>query len=868
MREWIARAVAMFRKRRFQERLARELALHRELLAEDLASAGSSSTPERELGRAPFQDEYYDRSGIPLLENLWADIRYACRTIRRAPSFAALIAVTLALGIGLTTAIFTVVHGVLLEPLPYPDADRLVWLGESTGSANGISVTPGNFSRWRSDNRSFDALAAFQFTRMTMTGRSEARQTTALQVTPEYLALLGMRPLLGRLLASDDERPGASPVIVLTHRFWSATLGGDPRAIGDVVTLDGQPYEIVGVAGPVWEARPVDYYTPLAVTGNMSTDRSRHGSMRAIGRLKPGVTLEAAAADLDGLMRRLAEADPGPENEHRSFGQFLTERISGEARPTLLVLMGAALLVLLIACANVASLMLARGTMRSSEFAVRTAIGAGRGRLVRQLLTENLVLAGAGGLAGIALAYAACDTLVRHGPSAIPRLAQVELDRTVLLFALALTVATGLVAAIAPTLAAKRLDVNTALKDGTRSMGQGRQRQSRRSVLVVAEIALTLVLMFGSALLVRSLIAAQKADPGLNARQVLSLQLVLPRSTYGSPQAIAAFYDRLLTDLHGLPAVSAATAVRCPPGAGDCSDWFYSIVGRPAPPRDDVPIALFNAVDQGYFRTLEVPLIEGREFDQTDRANGVRVAVVNETLARRWWPRESAVGHQIKAGGPYVEGPLLEIVGVVGDMRQAGLDSPALPEIYQPLSQGPSAALAILLRASGDPELLIPAVRRRVAAHDRNLPIQSLQLLERTFAGSLARRRFTTFLLAGFAGLAAALAGVGIYGLLSYWVSVREREIAIRFALGARPAVIMRWTGSQALRLAVLGVALGGLGGWLGAHVLDDLVFGLPARSPGTLIVAALAVTAIAAFAAAVPAWRAVRVDAAQQLQR
>jgi putative ABC transport system permease protein len=833
-----------------------ELDMHRELLAEDLAHAGSGSTPERELGRASFQDEYYDRAGLPRVEHLWADVRYACRTMRRAPSLAAVITVTIALGIGLTTAIFTVVHGVLLEPLPYPHADRLVWLGESTGSATGISVTAGNFSRWRSDNRSFDALAAFQFTAMTMTGRSEAMQTTGLQVTPEYLALLGMRPLLGRLLVFDDERPGASPVVVLTHEFWSAILGGDPQAIGSALTLDGKPHEIVGVAGPVWEARPVDYYLPLAVAGGMGNDRSSHGSMRALGRLKPGLTLAAALADLDGLMRRLAETDPGPENEHRSFGQFLTERITGDARQTLFVLMGAALLVLLIACANVASLLPSRGTTRSSEFAVRSAIGAGRGRLVRQLLTENLVLALAGGLAGIALAYAACHVLVTQGPIGIPRLAQVELDGTVLLFALAMTIATGIVAGIAPALAANRLDLNTALKDGTRSVGQGRYRQSTRSALVVAEIALTLVLMFGSGLLLRSLIAAQKADPGVNARQVLSLHLLLPPSTYGSSQAIAAFYDGLLTDLRGLPGVSAATAVRCPPGAGDCNDWFYSIAGRPAPPRDDVPIALFNAVDQGYFRALEVPLIEGREFNETDRASGVRVAVVNETLARRWWPGESAVGRQIKVGGPYVDGPVLEIVGVAGDVRQGGLDSPPLPEIDQPLSQSPSAALAILLRASGDLEPLIPAVRRRVAAHDRNLPIQSLQPLEPTLESSLARRRFTTFLLACLAGLAVVLAGVGIYGLLSYWVNVREREIAIRLALGACPAVILRWTGSQALRLAALGVALGGLGSWVGARVLDDLVFGLPARSPATLI------------AAAVPAWRAARVEAAQQLQR
>ena len=795
------------------------------------------------------------------------DITYAFRAIRRSPAFSLVVILTLALGIGLNTAIFSVVHTVLLKPLPYPAGERIVWFGESTGRASGISVTWGNFQHWRESNHTFETMAGFQSTQMTLTGSGEPLVTRGLVVTAPYFGLVGMRPLLGRLLVEEYDRPGAPAAIVLNHRFWSSQLGGDPGIVGKALTLNGRPFQVAGVAAPLWEDWRVDYYLSLGRTINGNVNRGQHGSIRMLGRLKPGVTLAAAQGDLDAIMRHLAEVDPGPENDHRSFGRFFAEYTTGDVRGTLLILMGAAGLILLIACANVASLLLARNAARAGELAVRKAIGAGRLRLVRQLLTETLTVAAAGGLAGIALAYWALRTLVALAPRGIPRLAETTLDLPVLLFACGATLAAGLVAGLAPVITAGRADLVTVLKEATRLTNGGRQRQALRSALVVAEVALTFVLAFGSGLLVRSLIAAQNSGPGFEPRHALSFRLQLPGASYRGAQAISDFYTTLLADLRTLPGVTAASMVNCPPGAGDCGDWFYSIPGRPVPAQNEVPISLFNRAAPGYFQTLQIPMRQGREFNDGDRDKSTPVAIVNETFARTWWPKESAIGHQIKVGGPYQKGGLLEIVGVAGDAKQMGLDSAPLPEIYQPYAQEGGSNMAIVVRTAGQAEALMPAIRARVLAHDRNLPLQQFATFESAFGEGLARRRFSTLLLGMFASLAMLLAAIGIYGLLSYWVSVRESEIALRLALGASPSTILRWTSVHALRLAALGIVFGTAGGWIAARGLEDLVFGIPPRNPATMLAAAVAVGAIAMVASAVPSWRAARVDAARRLQ-
>ena len=802
---------------------------------------------------------------ITSLEDLCKDIRYGFRGLRRSPGFALILVLTFALGVGINAAVFSVVRSVLLKPLPYPESERLVRFGESAGKVEGISVSWGNFLHWRGSNRSFESMAAYQFTERTLTGHGEPVVSLGLMVTYPYFGLLGVHPLLGRLPGAADDRPGAPAVVLLNYRFWQRQFGGDPHIAGTSITLNGNPFEVIGVMAPLYEPWKVDYYLPLGRSAG-STDRSRHGSIRMLGRLKQGVTLAAARADLDAIMRHLAEIDPGPENGHRSYGQFLAQNLTGDVRATLLVLMGAATLILLIACANIASLLLARNAARSGELAVRKAVGAGNWRLVRQLLTETMAIAAIGGAAGIALAFWTVRALVALAPKGIPRLAETAIDPVVLLFACGVAVAAGLAAGVGPVMLAGRIDLTSALKEGARTAGTGKRRQLSRSLLVIGEVALTFVLAFAAGLLLRSLIAAERSNPGFDARRMLAFSLQLPSKTYGSADAIGEFYGRLLADLRGVPGVTGASAVACPPGAGDCGDYFYSIADRPAPTRNEVPVSLFNSAVPGYFRMMGTPVRAGREFNESDRAGGREVAVINETLARQWWPAGGAVGHRIKFGGPYMDGPVLEIVGVVGDIRQSGLDAEPDPEIFLPFAQRRSGAMTILLRTAGEPSSMMAAVRQRVLALDRNLPLQHLETMEESLGAGLARRRFSTLLLALFAALAMTLAGIGIYGLLSYWVSSREAEIAIRLALGARPATILRWTGLQALRLAAIGVVLGMVGGWAAARTLETMVFGIPARNPATMIGAAAAVIALALLSAGVPAWRAARVDAAARL--
>ncbi len=837
-----------------------------ENIAQGMPAEEARRAARRHIGNlTQIQERARDAWRFPALETIAQDLRYGLRGIRRSPGFSLVVVATLALGIGANTAIFSVVNAVLLRPLPYPSPERLVWLGESAPKAEGISVTWVNYQHWRGENHSFEDMAGFHTAHFTLNGRAEPLLTRAGVVTHGFFGLVGAHPVLGRLFGADDDRPGAAATLVLDYQFWIGKLGADPGVVGAALELDGKPYEVVGVLSPGLHffPQPIDFYLPLHQVDGEIADRARHGSMRLLARLKPGVTLASAIRDLDRIMQRLAQADPGPEEQHRAHGVFLSEYATGDVRPTLLILLAAVGLVLIIACANVASLVLARATARAREIAIRAAIGAGRTRLVWQLLTETLLLAALGGIAGGLLAYWGLRALIAAGPRDIPRLGETAFDWRVLLFAAAVTIFTGLCCGLAPMFTAGRPDLVSALKDSSRS-ATGRGGHRSRSALVVAEIALTMVLAFAAGLLLRNLIAAQTGAPGYDPEHVLALELVLP-SSYRGPQPILAFYDRLQQDLRALPGVQAVGLVNCPPSAGDCGDWFYSVLDRPAPQLSEVPITLFNTADPDYFGALRIPLREGRAFTAHDPPN---VAIVNETFARKWWPRARAVGGRIKWGGPYREGPIYQIVGVVGDVAQMGLGTEPYPEMYLPFSQSPSKAMVMMIRAGGDPRLLSPAVRRSVASIDANLPVQSLRPFIETVSASLAQRRFSTLLLALFAALAMALAAVGIYGLINYWVRVREDEIAIRMALGAPRPAILRWAGWQALRLSLIGAAIGMLSGWAVSRWLENLVFGIPARDFTTLAAAALAVIGLTMVAAALPIWRATQVEAIDKLHR
>jgi predicted permease len=893
MRSWWSRLCRTLAGRQtLADDLAAEIEAHLDLAAAENADRGMSPTAARDAARRRFgnvtliRERAREAWGFPSLEALGRDLRLGLRGIRAAPGFSCVVILTLALGIGATTAIFSVVHAVLLAPLPYPEAERLVWLEEATPQAEGISVTWVNYLHWRRENHSFDEMAGFEAMHLTLTGRGEPLLTRAGAVTSGFLRLVGMRPASGRLLDDRDDQAGAPATAVLGRRFWLEKLGGDPAITGATLVLDGKPYQVVGVAArdPGLFPKPIDYYLPLAPFRSATLDRTRHGSMRVLGRLRPGVTLAAARADLDLILGRLARIDPGPEDQHHAFAAFLAPHLTRQIRPTLLVLMSAVGLVLLIAAANVASLVLARSSTRVKEMAIRTAIGAGRAHLVRQLLTENLQLAALGGASGVLLARWGLLFLTGMAPAEVPRLAETRLDSPVLLFAGALTCLTGLLVGLVPLWTSGKLDLLSALKDGSRlspgalggAGGAGatgavgaRFGASLRSALVVFEIALTLVLAFASGLLLRSLIAAQTLDPGFRAQRLLALELVLPASRYASPLAARGFYQRLEEDLRALPGVAAVSAVLCPPAAGDCNDSFYAVLDRPAPAPGELPVAAVNFADPSYFGAMAIALRRGRAFTAADRAGAPCVAIVNETFARKWWPGVGgAVGRGIQLGGPALDGPRCEIVGVAGNVSQLGLDAEPLPEIFLPFAPREPAARVVMIRTAGDPEPLVPAVRNRVAMLDRGLAIESLRPLTQSLAATLARRRFGTLLLTLFAGLAMTLAGIGVYGLLSYWVSAREESIAIRVALGAPRGAIFRWVGGQALALAAAGTALGAAASWAASRWAESLVFGVSPRSPSTMGMAVAAVIAIALLAALVPACRAARLDPVQRLRR
>ncbi len=876
MREWWSKICrALHLRSGLDSDLSDEMHAHLDLMTSENMERGMPPNEARAAARRAFgnltttQENAREAWQFPRFETILQDVRYGLRGIRKSPSFSAVVILTLALGIGANTAIFSVVYSVLLRPLAYPHGERLVWLGEATAKAAGFSITWINFEHWRHDSDSFQNIAAFDSTDLTLTGRGDAVLTHEWLVTSSFFQLTGARPALGHLFTDADDTPGAAPTVVATADCWQRKLSGDPNVVGEFVVLDGTPYQIIGVLSPGFQflTGPVDFYLPIGRADDASRKRSDHGSMRALGLLKPGATLTQARANLDGIMQRLALSDPGPEDDHRAFAAYFTEVMAGDVRTTLLVLMSAVGLVLIIACANVASLLLVRSTARAREIAIRVAIGAGRARLVCQLLTENIVIAAIGGALGLLLAGWCLRTLILIGPRDIPRFTEATLDIPVLLFAAVISVAVGLLAGLAPVWNARKVDLTTALKEGSPTAGTGRRGQAFRSTLVIGEIAITLMLAFASGLLVRSLIAAQHANTGFDARNLLAIELQLPESRYKSDDSVREYYGQLSRNLRAEPGIQDVGLVNCPPGGGDCGDYWYSILEKPTPARNDVPLSLFNVADSNYFRTARMRLLAGRNFNESDRTSGSRVTVINERLARQQWsdPR-LALGQHLKVGGPYMEGPTLEIVGVVANVSQMGLDAEQIATFYYAFSQKPNSAMVVTLRTNGDPAQWMNAARRHVSALDRNVPIQSLRTADDWLGATLQRRRFATLLLGLFGGLAMLLAAVGIYGVLNYWVSARQREIAIRLAVGAQRSSILRWAGFQATRLAVIGIVLGVIGAWSAARWLESLVFGVTARNPLMMLVAGAAVIAIAALAASLPLWRATHTDAVRNL--
>ncbi|MEO8189208.1 MAG: ABC transporter permease [Acidobacteriota bacterium] len=802
-----------------------------------------------------------------------ADARYAVRTLAKSPGFAAAAIATLALAIGANTAIFSLVHSVLLSPLPYPASDRLASVHEADlerGIAE-FSASPPNYFDWRDRNRSFSALAAYQTQQAALTGipGRAAERISVTVCSKELLPVLGVEPMLGRVFSAEETTRGGPSAVVISHALWRKAFGSDPHAVGKVLRLDGVSSPVIGVmpAGFEYPAGESAAWLPLTFGEKVMTQRGAH-YLDVIGRLKPGVSVEQASADIAAIHRQIHAENPGMNPGWTTSIQPLHDQISGKARPALWTLLGACAFVLLIACANVANLLLSRATARESELAIRAALGAGRGRIVRQLLTESLVLAAAGCGLGILLAGWAVSWIVRLGPKDLPRLSETRLDLPVLLFSVGLAAVTALLFGLAPALRTANRGVGTGLKSAGRSGGAERETAALRNGLVLAEIALSLVLLAGAGLLLRSFVKLENQDPGFHATSVLTYQLSLPQARYPDEESEGRFYESLLARTRTLPGVRSAAAIFGLPLTGVRFSSTFTIHGAPPATPDNEPSAQVRVVSRDYLRTIGLPVVAGRAFTADDRRRSPIVLLASATAARRYWPAGNAIGQRVRFGArpgtTRIEG---EIVGVVGDVRDAGLDRVPTPFFYASLDQCPVDEVAVVIATSIPPDRLAKAATAAVAAIDPDIPVSDVRTMDEIVPRSIARQKFATLLLVFFAGSALLLASLGTYGVLAYSVGLRRREFGVRAALGAAPRAVLLLVVRQGAVLAAVGTAIGIAGALAGTRLLSALLFGVSARDALVLASAACVLIVVSLAASALPAWRASRVSPSDALR-
>jgi len=799
------------------------------------------------------------------MTNFLQDVRYGIRMLAKSPGFTAVAVITLALGIGANTAIFSVVRAVLLKSLPYPEPDRLMSIREIQTHTGDMSVSWMNFLDWRQQNQSFDGLAVTRADRCILTGAGEPTQLRAGRVSAAFFPLLGAKPIVGRTFSEVEDAPSAAPATVLSYALWRTRFGADPTIVGKGVMLDGEAYNIVGVLRPDFKffQLKIDLYTPIGLRAKLPSylNRGNHQGLTALARLRPGVPVSAARLELDTIMKRLEQQYPETNSGEGAIITPLYEsRVSG-IRPALLLLLGAVACVLLIACVNMANLLLARAAARQREFAIRASIGAGRGRIVRQLLTESLLLSLLGGILGLLIAVWAIGPLLRIAPQDIPRLADTEVDREVFAFTLAVIFLTGTLFGLAPAFQASRADVNTSLRESGRSATPGRHRQRLRAVLLISEVSLAVVLVIGSGLLIRSLLKAMAVNPGFRADHVLALDVNLPLAKYKEKPTWVTFMNQAVERVRNLPGVESASAVMCPPLGGECWDSVFVFDDRPVPPQAELPSAVFNIAEPHYFETIHTPVLAGRGFTDADTQKSAPVVLINETMAKRWWPNGNPIGKRIKQGWPKDDVPFREIVGIVSDIHQEGTDQPELPEVFAPAAQYPFNTMTILARTKPLPMSLATAAVSAIQSLDSDQPVYNVKPLAAYFSESLASRKFSTLLLALFGGLALLLAAVGIYGVMAYTVSLRTHEMGIRMALGAQRGDVFGLIVGFGARLALAGIAIGLAGSLALARLMQSQLFGVSSLDPATFVAVAVLLCCVAVVACCIPARRAMRVD-------
>jgi predicted permease len=799
---------------------------------------------------------------------MMADLRYALRALRRSPGFTLAVILTLALGIGANSAIFSVVYGVLLRPLPYGSPDRIVLLYGRYPQFGRTGTSLPDFIDWRAGSRSFEQLAARHNGSFVLTGEGEPERVVADRVTANFFATFGVRPVLGRAFLPDEERMGGDDrVVVLSHGYWQRRFGGDPRVIGQQIQLSGNPWTVVGVAPPDFRyGRAVDLWAPTRADTTMPR---RAEYLDVIGRLKPGVTVEQAGADVAGVVGRLAGQYPETNSKIRSEVIGLQEDLVHDVRPALWAFIGAVFLVLLIACANVANLLLARAATRDREVAVRVALGAGRGRLIRQLLTESMVLALMGGVAGIALASWSVAALSASSVQFLPRQYEIGMNPIVVVFSLVLALGTGLLFGLAPAIRLSRGPLHASLREGTRGSTGGALARVR-GALVLAEVAVALVLLTGAGLLIRSFDKLTRVDLGFEPAGVLTYSLTYPRTKFREESQLFALDQSMLERARSLPGVrSAALSADLP--IGGSSYISYSIQGqaareaRPdAPPVDVQPFI----VSRDYFATLHIPLRRGRLFGATDGPAAPRVALINEEMARTAFTDRDPIGSRITFGDPDDSSTTwLTVVGVVGNVAQEGVTAKPYAQLYESIEQRPSRVVYVSLRTTQDPLLLATAARNAARAVDRDVLFNDVETLDARVAQNIARPRLSVWLLVAFAAIALVLAAIGIYGVMAYTVAQRTREIGVRMALGADPVSVKRLVVWQGMQPALVGVVVGLFGAFQGSRLIASLLYGVSTLDPVTFVLVPLFLTTIALLATYLPARHATRVSPTVALQ-
>ena len=798
-----------------------------------------------------------------MFADLWQDLCYGARMLRKQPGFSLIAVLTLALGIGANTALFSIVNAVLLRPFPYQAPERLMILRESLSGGVNSTVSYPNFADWRAQNTAFDSIAAVrQNESFNLTGTAEPERLQGQLVSAKFFPTLGIKPLVGRDFLPEEDRLGATPTVILSYGLWQRRFGNDPSVVGQQLTLNSQSYTVVGITPPNFQfGMEAGVSVPIGLQAERFRNRGSDPGTRVVARLKPNVSQQQAEADLNLIAARLEQQYPESNKGRRALVTPLHESFVGNVRQPLLILLGAVGLVLLIACANVANLLLVRASARQKEMAVRVALGASRATLVRQLLTESLLLAALGATLGIVLAFWCTSLIASQLPDGIPRLQEANVDAGVLIFTLAISLLTGLLFGLAPALQASRPNLNEGLKEGER--GSSGRRQWLRSVLVVGEVALTLTLLVGAGLLIQSFWRLLAVDPGFKAQNLLTMQVSVNNP---DGQQIANFFDRLQENVRNLPGVTSVAVSNGLPFVGVNRPNFV-IEGRPRPePGKEVGGARYT-VSPGYFQTMGIELLKGRLFTAQDNRDSQRVIVIDEVLARRHFPNEDPLGKRLKQGS---DSPSLEIVGVVRHVEQNGLEGQAsnLAQFYTNFNQisleglpGNVRRINVLVRTEVEPLSLASVVRSQIAALNKDQAVFNVRTMEQAVAQSVATRRFSMLLLTVFAIVGLALASLGIYGLMSYVVAQSTREIGVRMALGAQVSDVLKLVIGQGMMLALVGVALGLVASLALTRAMKNLLFGVSATDPVTFAALALLLIAVALLACFIPARRATKVD-------